>query len=73
MCHLGVDAHGTGLVSGGKFPYYLSALLPYRGIPDSLRGVFHLLWNPRLLPGNGSGAVHERGRHHVLEESLSFI
>lgn len=39
--------------------FHVAFLHPHRGIPDSLCGVLHLLRNPRLLPGNGSGAVHK--------------
>lgn len=41
-----------------------------------LRPVRHLLRvlrHPRLLPGDGDGPVHQRRRHHLLEESLPAV
>lgn len=41
-----------------------------------LHSVPHLpvcLWDPRLLPGDVSRSVHQRGRNHLLEEDLPII
>lgn len=44
-----------------------------RSLPHPLPNLPFHLWDPPVLPGDGTGAVYQPGRGHCLEEDLSHL
>lgn len=44
-----------------------------RCVLRTIYNLLYMLWYPGLLPGDSSGTVHQRRRHHMLEEMLPAL